>query len=111
VFPDSEDLPAWFFEGSVDALVALAIGGEFGFPEGAVLGGEGGVSGAGVPEAAVDEEGDFLLGEDEVGFAEEFGVSAPAGDANGAEDGYESMFGGGVGGGADAWSCVRRALR
>ena len=39
-----------------------------------------------VPEAAVDEDGDLFLEEDEVGVAFDVVVSAPAGDAVFLED-------------------------
>ena len=54
-----------------------------------------------MPEAAVDEEGEFELGEGEVGAAEEGVMAAPAGDAVAAEEGDEAEFGGLVLGGAD----------
>ena len=57
--------------------VAGAVAAEFGEPEGAVGGGECAVEGTGVPEAAVDEEGEFVFGEVEVGVAEEGVVAAP----------------------------------
>lgn len=49
--------------------------------------------GAAVPEAAVDEDGDLFFAEDEVGFAEEAGVSAPAGQRVCFEEGDQAEFG------------------
>lgn len=51
--------PCYFTQDAGDALVAGAVALEFVAPEGAVGGGECAVEGAGVPEAAVDEEGAF----------------------------------------------------
>ena len=63
VFPDAGDAPAAGVEVGADAAVAGAVAAEFLVPEGAVAGGAGLVLGAAVPEAAVEEDGEFLLGE------------------------------------------------
>ncbi|MDB6020689.1 MAG: hypothetical protein JWQ04_546 [Pedosphaera sp.] len=67
VFPDAEDAPAGAAQGSVDEAVAVAVGGEFFAPVGAVARGPGAVPGAGVPEAAVHKQGEPELGKDEIG--------------------------------------------
>ena len=59
VFPDAGDAPALGAEAAGDETFAGAVAAEFFAPEGAVGGGERGVEGAGVPEAAVAEEGEF----------------------------------------------------
>jgi hypothetical protein len=56
---------------------------------------------AAVPEAAVHEDRDALLGENEVGASGDFGVAAPAGDFVFAEKADEDEFGGFVAAGAD----------
>lgn len=69
MFPDAEDAPAFGFEGAVDEAVAGFVGGEFAEPEFGVVGGQVGVFGAAVPEAAVDKNGEFVFREDEVAVA------------------------------------------
>jgi len=46
-----------------------------------------------VPEAAVDEDGDAELGENEIGFAGERAVPPPAGDVGGAHEGDQAKLG------------------
>lgn len=70
MFPDADDFPAGVVEALVGVGVAAFVGFDFGSPE--VGGGAGGgsvVLGAAVPEASVEEDGDFGSGEDEVGGA------------------------------------------
>jgi putative restriction endonuclease len=94
VFPDAEDGLAAGAEGAGDEAVAGAVGGELFTPEDGVGFGLRGVERATVPKAAVNEDGEFAHGENEVGFAEEQPVSSPAGDAIGAEDRDEAELGG-----------------
>ena len=56
---------------------------------------------AAVPEAAVDEDGDFLFWEDEVWATKDVCMAAPPFDAVGAEELHEDEFGGFVAAGAD----------
>jgi len=82
-------------------------------PKGRVGLGLGGVERAAVPEAAVDENGEFARTEDEVGFYAEFlqlqtfnfplerSSPPPAGDAVGAKDRDEPQLGGRVAARAD----------
>jgi hypothetical protein len=56
---------------------------------------------AAVPEAPVDEDGDFLFREDEIGAARDVGVAAPAFYFVGAEELKEDEFGGFVAAGTD----------
>ena len=91
MFPDAEDAPAFFAEGVGYAPVAFSVGGELLFPEGAVAGGLVAVAGTVVPEAAIDEEGDAVGAEDEVGLAEDGDMATPAGDAVAAEEGCASI--------------------
>ena len=87
---------------AVDFVVALAVAGDFGVPEGAVGFRAAVVFRATVPVAAVDEKCEALRRENEIGLAGEFAVAPPAGDAVGAEDGDEAEFGVLVAGAADA---------
>lgn len=57
MLPDAEDGPAEAAELAGDVAVAGAVGGELGVPEGPVVLRAGGVTGAAVPEAAVDKDG------------------------------------------------------
>ena len=68
MFPDAEDAPAEGAEGAGDEAVAGAVAGNFFAPELGILLGLGGVERAAVPEAAVDEDGEAVGPEDEVGF-------------------------------------------
>lgn len=72
-FPDGEDGVAEGAEGGGVARVALFVCGEFGLPEVAACGGQGGVAAALVlvPETAVDEDGDFVFRQYDVGRAGE----------------------------------------
>ena len=63
-------------------------------PEGGVGLGLGGVERAAVPEAPVDEDGEFARAEDEVGPIEERLVTPSAGDAVKTEDRRETQLGG-----------------
>ena len=94
VFPDAEDGPAFlaeeFFGGAVAGDVAL----DFFEPVFLVGGGHAAVLRAAVPEAAVDENGEALFGEDEVRPAGDGDVAAPAFDVRGAEEREEVEFGG-----------------
>ena len=75
-------------------------------PEGGVRFRRRGVEGAAGTEAAVDEDGEAVRAENEVGFhaeglqprpfafSPERGTAAPAGDAVGAEERYEAQLGG-----------------
>ena len=101
VFPDAGDMPALGAEAAGNEAVAGAVALEFFAPEGAVGSGECAVEGAGVPEAAVDEEGEFARGEGEIGVAEEGVAAPPTVDVVAAEEGDEAEFGGLVLGGAD----------
>ena len=63
MFADAADAPALGAEAAGDEAVAGAVAAESFAPEGAMGCGERAVEGAGVPEAAVDEEGEFVVGE------------------------------------------------
>ena len=113
VLPDPEDAPAHGAEGAGDAAVAGAVGGDLLAPKSGVLLGLRGMERAAMPEAAVDEDGEAVRAEDEVGHpAEGFfrrarsgpaerGSSAPAREAVGAEERDEAQFGGGAAARAD----------
>ena len=66
VLPDPHDLPARRQQGRVGGAVALDVAGQLGSPVPGVRGGLGAVLGAGVPEAAVHEDGDPAGGERDV---------------------------------------------
>ncbi len=55
VFPNAKDGPSGFAQGAIDEVVAFFVGGKFAPPEGAVVDGQVGMFGAGVPETAVHE--------------------------------------------------------
>ena len=73
---------------------AGSIGVELLFPDFTVGGGDVGMFRAGVPEAAVHEDGDAGLAEDEIRPPENGLVTAPAGDAGGAEKTGQGDFSG-----------------
>ena len=68
MFPDAEDAPAEAAQGAGDEAVAGAVGGDLFPPEGGVCFRRRGVEGAAGSEAAVDEDGEAVRAEDEVGF-------------------------------------------
>ena len=80
VLPDADDFPSLPAELAIDALIAGHVGLAFAVPEGAVGFGAGVALGAAVPEASVDEDGDFLLGEGKVGLSGQWKMPPPAGD-------------------------------
>ena len=90
--PKAGDGPAAGAECAGDEAVAGAVGGELFPPEGGVGFGLSRVERTTVPETAVDEDGEFAGGENEVGLAEERSVSSPAGGAVGEEDRDELQF-------------------
>ena len=68
VWPDAEDAPAHGAEGAGAEAVAGTVAGNFCAPEGGVGFGRRGVERAAGPETAVDEDGEAVRAEDEVGF-------------------------------------------
>ena len=96
VFPDADDSPAQSLEFGVDPLVAGHVAVDFLVPVGAVGCGSSAVLGAAVPEAAVDEDGDARLDEDDVGFAGELFAEAVS-EASLVEGAAEAQFARGVG--------------
>ena len=81
--------------------VALDVAGDFGVPIFSVGGRQAAEGFAAVPEAAIDEDGEAVLREDEVGFAGDGRVAAPAFEAGRAEETGEEEFGGFVAAGTD----------
>lgn len=69
VFPNTNYRPAASAQGAVYAAVAGLVAGDLGQPECGPGRRPGGMLGAAVPEAAVNEEGGLQLGENEVRFA------------------------------------------
>jgi hypothetical protein len=94
VAPDTENSPPSPAEQAANATVAGAITGYFALPVFAVSKRNAAMPRAAVPEAAVNEDGQSLTPEDEVGTAGERLLAAPAGDAGGAQDGDQLQFGG-----------------
>ena len=70
VLPNAEDSPAAEAERAGDEPVAGLVAGNLLAPKFRILPRLGGVDRTTVPEAAVDEDGEFLRGKDEVRFAE-----------------------------------------
>ncbi len=101
MFPNSNHAPTGPLEPAGGFTVAEDISGDFALPIVAVVSGHPQVLGATVPEAAVHEDRKAFSAEDEIGLAGKGLVSAPAGDAVGAENGGEPQFRGAVSGGPD----------
>ncbi len=70
VLPHAKDAPAERAEGAGDEAVAGAVGGKLFTPEGGVGFGRRGVERAAVPEAAVDEDGEFEGRKSDENFAD-----------------------------------------
>ncbi len=81
VLPDTDHFPALGAEGAGDEAVAGLVGRNLLPPERGVGLGLGGVLGTTVPEAAIDENGEFQFGENKVGFAGELRSAWRGGDA------------------------------
>ena len=92
VFPDAHDAPAVLAQHAVDPAVAGLVVGEFPEPEGRALRGKNDVFRAGVPEAAVDKDGQSVFAEDEVWFSGQGLVAAPAADAGGSHERNQAQF-------------------
>jgi hypothetical protein len=69
VFPNPKDGPSGFAQGANDNEVAFFVGGKFAPPEGAIVDGQVGMFGAGVPETAVHKKREPHATEDEIRFA------------------------------------------
>lgn len=78
MFPNAEDLPAFLAEENSRGAVAAHVPFDFGGPIFFVGGGHAAVFGTAVPETAVDEDGEALLWESEIGTAGNIRVAAPA---------------------------------
>ena len=106
MFPDAEDGPAFLAEEFFGGAIAVDVALDFFEPVFLVGGGHPAMFGAAVPEAAIDENGKAVFGEDEIGATGNGGVAAPAFKARGAEKTDENEFGGfvsaGTNGGHDA---------
>ena len=111
-FPDREDAPAEALEGEFGGGVALGVAGQFGFPEGAVAGGDaaGGVMGVLMPEAAVDKDHGAAGAENEVRFAGQVAALEPVAEAERGDQLADDYFGFGVVA-ADAGHVARPFLR
>jgi hypothetical protein len=80
VLPDAYHEPSALFQRAVNELVSPFIAGEFTKPELPIIDGHIGVLGAAVPEAAVDENCDFLAPENEIRLTNHFHVTTPSDD-------------------------------
>ena len=101
MFPDAEDLPAFLAEENSRVAVALDVASDFSVPVFFIRGGHAAMFGAAVPETAVDENGEALFWENEIGPAGEARVAAPAFKFSGAEERNEEELGGLVAAGMD----------
>lgn len=79
MFPDPHHAPAGAAESAGDEEVAGLVLGNLGLPEFRVDLGLRGVDRTAVPETTVHEDGEFELGKNEIGFAEDRGFATPAG--------------------------------
>jgi len=81
MFPNSDDAPTELSEFAVHPAVTGLVCGEFLFPECTVASGDFTMLGAAVPKTTVHKESEPHSPENEIGFAENFLPSPPAGDA------------------------------
>ena len=88
MLPDPEDAPAKAAKLPCHQPVARLVRGEFLLPEGRVVLRLGSMERARVPETPVHEDGESVLGEDEVRLAKHSLVPPPAGDMLRTKDAY-----------------------
>ena len=81
VLPNPDDPPAIFPQRPIHPFVPRLIPGEFPFPEGPVAGRDVGMFWAGVPEAAIHEQGHPRLPKNKIRLAEDLLIPPPARDA------------------------------
>jgi hypothetical protein len=93
VLPDADDFPSLPAELAGDAAIAGHVGLPFAVPEGAVGFGAGVALGAAVPEASIDEDGDLLLGEREVGLSGQRKMPSPASDLVSLQERQQRLLG------------------
>ena len=77
-------------------MVALPVPENFIFPKGSIAFGCAVTAGAAVPETTVNKHRKFEFWKNEVGLAEDFLVSPPAGDAGIFQQADKSKFRGGI---------------
>lgn len=92
MFPDPQDAPACLFQSPGHQPVTGLIAGNFFAPECRIALGLCSVFGAAVPKTAIHENGQPVLPENEVRFAEDFLVPPPAGDAVRPEKCHHPQF-------------------
>jgi len=87
VFPDPNNHPTLLAESSIDDFVSFNISSKFQVPECRIISWPIRMTWpwAGVPEAAVHENGDALPWKNEVWFTEKTRIAPPAGDPQRAE--------------------------
>jgi hypothetical protein len=93
VFPNAQDAPTDAAESSSDRSVTGAITNDFRVPIPPIRGWATIASWAPVPEAPVNEDGQTLFAEDEIGLAGQVDMPPPACDAGKPEDRQEPQLG------------------
>jgi len=101
MLPDPQHEPAAGLERAADETVAFAVAFQLRFPELPILHRHSAVRSAGVPEAAIDEDGELESGEYKVRFAENRLAAPPSGDPMAAEEGDHGHFRSAVSAAAD----------
>lgn len=94
MFPYSQHAPPFCAQYAIDLPVSRFVRLQLGYPEPFVALGLNTMLRATVPEAAIHEHGQLLLGKGKVGTANYRIVSAPTGDAIGTKQLGERNFGG-----------------
>jgi len=102
MLPDPENVPVPGPQHAVHEAITGAVAAELLPPEIRVLLRLRRVQRTSVPEAPIDEDGEFKLWKNEVGLAWKFRTTAPAGDVVAAQEGDEPQFRGAIAGASDA---------
>lgn len=92
VFPNADDAPTKFAKFTIHAAVAGLVGGEFGFPESAIVGRCVAMLEAAVPETAVNENGNSGLTKYKVRLSEHGLITAPTDDAMPPQEDHQGEF-------------------
>src|SRR5262245_61077435 len=94
VLPEAKNPNALVLEGLSAGLVTALVAFDLGLPVGVISLGNVSTARAAVPEAAIDEEGQALLGKEEVGLAHEpFRLDLPTSNSALDEQGTKALFG------------------
>jgi hypothetical protein len=92
MFPYPHDTPAMFTKNAVHTPVARLVHDKLPFPERAVGGGDFAMFRATVPKTTVHEQSKPRLPENEIWFAEDFLIPAPAGDVSASQQFHQGKF-------------------